>query len=102
MYRSITSFVCALSLSSIARAEEAKPNTIDHAGLIQAWDQASFERGQTIYDNLCINCHGANGKTPSLPVARAFGTGELKFGGDPYAMFRTLTCLLYTSDAADE
>ena len=91
MFRSITSFVCALSLSGIAQAEEAKPNTIDHAGLIQAWDQASFERGQTIYDNLCVNCHGADGKTPSLPVARAFGTGELKFGSDPYAMFRTLT-----------
>ena len=38
-----------------------------------------------------MNCHGADGRTPSLPVARAFGTDELKFGTDPFSMFRTLT-----------
>ena len=54
-------------------------------------NEASLKRGQTIYNNLCVNCHGADGRTPSLPVARAFGTGELKFGTDPYSMFRTLT-----------
>ena len=80
-----------LTLLNAAQAKEANPNTVDHAGLMQAWDEASLKRGQTIYNNLCVNCHGADGTTPSLPVARAFGTGELKFGTDPYSMFRTLT-----------
>ena len=83
--------MCLLTLLNAAKAKEAKPNTVDHAGLMQAWDEASLKRGQTIYNNLCVNCHGADGRTPSLPVARAFGTGELKFGTDPFSMFRTLT-----------
>ena len=91
MDRRIATFLCLLTLLNAAQAKEAKPNTVDHAGLMQAWDEASLKRGQTIYNNLCVNCHGADGRTPSLPVARAFGTGELKFGTDPYSMFRTLT-----------
>ena len=91
MDRKIATFLCLLTLLNTAQAEVAKLNTVNHSGLMQAWDEASLERGQTIYNNLCVNCHGADGRTPSLPVARAFGTGELKFGTDPYAMFRTLT-----------
>ena len=91
MDRKIATFLCLLTLLNAAQAKEAKSNTVDHAGLMQAWDEASLKRGQTIYNNLCVNCHGADGRTPSLPVARAFGTGELKFGTDPYSMFRTLT-----------
>lgn len=75
---------------SISAADEP-PNAVDHAGIIQSWDDQDFESGKTIYANLCANCHGADGITPPLPTARAFGKGELKFGADPYAMFRTLT-----------
>ena len=91
MDRKIATFLCLFTLLNTAQAEKTKPNTVDHAGLMQAWDEASLKRGQTIYNNLCVNCHGADGRTPSLQVARAFGTGELKFGTDPYSMFRTLT-----------
>lgn len=94
MDRKIATFLCLFTLLNTAQAEKAKPtkpNTVDHAGLMQAWDEASLKRGQTIYNNLCVNCHGADGRTPSLQVARAFGTGELKFGTDPFSMFRTLT-----------
>ena len=47
------------------KAKPTKPNTVDHAGLMQAWEEASLKRGQTIYNNLCVNCHGADGRTPA-------------------------------------
>ena len=68
-----------------------EPNTVNHAGILKQLGPKNFVKGQTIYNNLCINCHGSDGKTPALPIARAFGTGELKFGVDPYSMFQTLT-----------
>ena len=70
---------------------EPEPNSVDHAGIINAWGKDSYARGEAIYSNLCVNCHGSDGKKPTLPVARAFGSGELKFGVDPYSMFQTLT-----------
>lgn len=70
---------------------EEPPNAVDHAGLIQSWDEQSLKSGERIYKSLCTNCHGADGVTPPLPTARAFGKGELKFGKDPYSMFKTLT-----------
>ncbi|MEM7143900.1 MAG: DUF6797 domain-containing protein [Verrucomicrobiota bacterium] len=79
-----------LALATLAHAKEP-PNAVDHAGIIQSFDDESFAAGETIYQSLCTNCHGADGVTPPLPTARAFGSGELKFGADPYAMFQTLT-----------
>ncbi|MEM9280361.1 MAG: DUF6797 domain-containing protein [Verrucomicrobiota bacterium] len=70
-------------------AEE--PNSVDHAGIIQSLDDEDFAAGETIYKNLCTHCHGADGVNAPLPTARAFGSGELKFGKDPYSMFLTLT-----------
>ena len=70
---------------------KVEPNTVDHAGILSQLGSKNFAKGQAIYNNLCINCHGSDGKTPALPIARAFGTGELKFGVDPYSMFQTLT-----------
>ena len=35
--------------------EVAKLNTVNHSGLMQAWNEASLKRGQTIYNNLCVN-----------------------------------------------
>jgi hypothetical protein len=82
-----------LFLTKLVLAQPAKvePNSVDHEGILNAWGPESFAKGEMIYANLCVNCHGGDGKTPTLPVARAFGTGELKFGTDPYAMFQTLT-----------
>jgi hypothetical protein len=64
---------------------------IDHAEMIRSFDKSSFARGQSIYAGLCVNCHGQDGVTPSLPQSRAFGKGEMKFGTDPHAMYLTLT-----------
>ncbi|SVD57160.1 uncharacterized protein METZ01_LOCUS410014, partial [marine metagenome] len=82
-----------LILGQVIFAQKAKvePNSIDHAGLLKAMGSKNFTKGEAIYANLCVNCHGRDGKKPTLPVARAFGTGELKFGTDPYSMFQTLT-----------
>ncbi|HCV99445.1 MAG TPA: hypothetical protein DGJ56_09140, partial [Verrucomicrobiales bacterium] len=69
MDRKIATFLCLFTLLNSAQAEKAKPtkpNTVDHAGLMQAWDEASLKHGQTIYNNLCVNYHGADGRTPSL------------------------------------
>ena len=74
-----------------ANAREPEENAVDHAGILQSLDDESYASGETIYRTLCVNCHGADGITPPLPIARAFGRDELKFGTDPYSMFLTLT-----------
>ena len=66
-------------------------DVVDHGKMIGALDKQAFDRGESIYAGLCVNCHGADGITPSLPQSRAFGRGEMKFGTDPYAMYLTLT-----------
>ena len=83
-------FLLYLLLTSGLGAE-SKTNSVDHRAILEKLDDSAFSRGQAIYDNLCINCHGGDGKTPTLPIARAFGKGEMKFGTDPYSMFLTLT-----------
>ncbi|SVD11979.1 uncharacterized protein METZ01_LOCUS364833, partial [marine metagenome] len=80
-----------LTGSVLAQQAKAEPNFVDHAGILKGLGAKSFAKGETIYANLCVNCHGSDGKTPTLPIARAFGKGELKFGTDPYSMFLTLT-----------
>lgn len=67
-------------------------DTIDHAEVVGGLAASNYENGKRIYEGLCVNCHGADGVTPSLPQSRAFGKGELKFGSDPYSLYRTLTC----------
>lgn len=64
---------------------------IDHAGLIQSWNQESFSRGQAIYNRLCINCHGTRDRVGSLPTSLRFSTGQFKNGCDPYSIYQTLT-----------
>ena len=63
----------------------------DHAGLIRTLDEGSFARGREIYEGLCANCHGLDGKKTTNPNARPFAIGTLENGSDPYALWRTLT-----------
>ncbi len=75
-----------------ARPVPAYESQIDHAGLIRDHsDAGAFDRGKVIYSRLCVNCHGTPGKPGSLPISRKFDSEPLKNGGDPYAMYRTLT-----------
>ncbi|MCH2202776.1 MAG: c-type cytochrome [Fuerstiella sp.] len=64
---------------------------VDHAGLISDFDDESFQRGEAIYNRLCINCHGDLETPGSLPTALRFGEGRFKSVRDPYGMYRTLT-----------
>ncbi|MDA0659545.1 MAG: c-type cytochrome [Planctomycetota bacterium] len=64
---------------------------LNHAQIIRKAESGKSNRGQQIYESSCIQCHGADGNKPSLATARAFGTQKLKFGADPYSMFKTLS-----------
>jgi putative heme-binding domain-containing protein len=64
---------------------------LDHAGLVAGLDAKSYERGEAIYNLVCINCHGTREQPGSLPTAPRFATGTLKNGSDPYSMYQTLT-----------
>ncbi len=65
--------------------------TIDHAGMIRTLDARAFQRGEAIYQRLCINCHGTRDQPGSLPTSLPFASGKFKNGSDPFAMYQTLT-----------
>ncbi len=74
-----------------ARPLPAYEADVDHAQLIRRWDAQSFNRGQAIYQRLCINCHGDLQQPGSMPTSLRFATGQFKNGSDPHAMYQTLT-----------
>ncbi|MEM6471510.1 MAG: DUF6797 domain-containing protein, partial [Planctomycetota bacterium] len=64
---------------------------LDHAGIIKNLTEDDLKIGERIYRSHCVNCHGRDGNTPTLPTARAFGKQPMKFGADPFRMVQTLT-----------
>ncbi|HBE72344.1 MAG TPA: hypothetical protein DDW52_29770, partial [Planctomycetaceae bacterium] len=66
-------------------------SNIDHAGIISDLDEEAFDRGEAIYNSLCVNCHGTRQKPGSLATALRFGEGKFKYGDDPFSMYQTLT-----------
>ena len=64
---------------------------LDHAGILRDLDRAAFQRGEKIYNRLCINCHGTHDRPGSLPTSLKFASGSFKNGNDPYTMYQTLT-----------
>ncbi|MFM7206738.1 MAG: DUF6797 domain-containing protein [Planctomycetaceae bacterium] len=69
---------------------------VDHAAFLREWRRpnlarAAFARGEEIYGRVCANCHGTPDAPGSLPTALRFAEGRFKHGGDPHAMYRTLT-----------
>ena len=64
---------------------------IDHAGMLSSLDEKSFQRGEAIYNRLCINCHGTKDQPGSLPTSLKFAEGKFKNGADPWRMYQTLT-----------
>ena len=51
--------------------------TVNHASIIEHWDQKSYEHGKSIYHGHCVQCHGENGLLTPNKTARAFGKGPL-------------------------
>jgi cytochrome c5 len=64
---------------------------VDHVKLIKGLNAAAMERGETLYNTLCIACHGTPEKAGSLPLSRAFWKEPFKNGGDLHGIYRTLT-----------
>lgn len=64
---------------------------VDHAAVLRAWDADALERGRKTYETICIVCHGNLEQEGSLPTSRKFWDAPFKNGGDPYALYRTLS-----------
>ena len=64
---------------------------IDHAGIVKNLDDKAFQRGEAIYNRLCVNCHGTKQQAGSLPTSLRFAEGKFKNGSDPFKMYQTLT-----------
>ena len=64
---------------------------LDHAAILSSMNRDDLKAGRDIFEGFCVHCHGADGNTPTLPTARAFGTQTFKFGADPYKMFLTVS-----------
>ncbi|MDG1072320.1 MAG: c-type cytochrome [Akkermansiaceae bacterium] len=62
----------------------------DHKALVADWGKDSFNRGQKIYQQLCVTCHGTAEKEGSIPIALKFHEGKFKNGKDPYRMWQTI------------
>ncbi|MBC8353086.1 MAG: c-type cytochrome [Planctomycetes bacterium] len=98
-------YVFEISEHGLPRAKQLQPppaayasrplpeyeNEIDHAGMISSLGDDNFNRGEAIYNRLCINCHGTHDKPGSLPTSLRFAAGKFKNGSDPYTMYQTLT-----------
>lgn len=65
--------------------------TSDHDAIVKAWDSDSLKRGQEIYHQLCVTCHGTEKQEGSIPIALKFHEGSFKNGNDPFRMYQTLT-----------
>lgn len=65
--------------------------TSDHRDLLENWNADAFKRGQEIYNQLCITCHGNEKIEGSIPIALKFHEGKFKNGHDPFRMYQTLT-----------
>ncbi|MEX2382564.1 MAG: cytochrome c [Opitutales bacterium] len=83
----------ALGAGTVLGEEDASPagdRGADHAGLIEGWDDSALERGREVYQQACIACHGADGRSEGTQ-ALAFSADTFLSGADPYSMYRTLT-----------
>lgn len=64
---------------------------IDHAATIQALNAEDIAAGKKLYAKQCVACHGADGDSTLNPLARRFSRDELKFGADPYSLWKTVS-----------
>ncbi len=63
----------------------------DHKALVADWGKDSFNRGQKIYQQLCVTCHGTAETEGPIPIALKFHEGKFKNGKDPYRMWQTIS-----------
>jgi len=65
--------------------------SIDHAALLRKLPDLDLKAGRKLYQRYCLNCHGKDGNKTINPLARRFAKDKLKFGADPYSMWKTVT-----------
>ena len=54
-------------------------------------DDEARQRGEAIYQRVCVNCHGTHDQPGSLPTSLRFASQPFKNGSDPFTMYQTLT-----------
>jgi len=67
---------------------------LDHKGFMLAIDDhfdESMTRGEVIYKNNCLSCHGTPVEPGTIPSARKFWVEPFKYGHDSYALYQTIT-----------
>ena len=64
---------------------------IDHEETIRGLQPADAKAGRALYALHCASCHGKEGKLAVNPLARRFAVDELKFGNDPYSLWKTIS-----------
>ena len=65
--------------------------SFDHVATIKALDNDDAKKGRELYAVHCSSCHGKDGDLALNPLARRFAKDELKFGSDPYSLWKTIS-----------
>ena len=99
----LVSYLAEIAKYGPTRAAELQPaiaalpplpeyeSRIDHAGLIGALNEDSFERGAETFRLRCASCHGTIKEEGSMPTSLRFADGVFKNGNAPHQMYQTLT-----------
>jgi cytochrome c5 len=74
----------------LSAEEPSRWDGVDHAAIIQSWDEQSFSRGSRLYQTACVTCHGTPEKEGTLPTSRRFWLEPLTRGSDPLSLFKTI------------
>ena len=66
-------------------------HNLDHATLMEDWNEEFYHKGMITYREACFSCHGNLEQPGTLPDSRQFWKEPFKNGADPYSMYQTLT-----------
>ena len=81
----VLSFLIASATGGVAEED------FDHVATINGLRHGDVKEGRALYALHCASCHGKDGKLSLNPLARRFAVDELKFGTDPYSLWKTIS-----------
>ena len=87
MKRLFILLICYFFLPNVALSQEK----IDHVATIKSLSNSDAKKGQQLYTVHCASCHGKDGNLALNPLARRFAKDKLKFGSDPYSLWKTIS-----------
>lgn len=82
---------CIFLIASVAATLFASAEAFDHSATIKALRDSDARAGGALYALNCAACHGKDGDLALNPLARRFAKDELKFGADPYSLWKTIS-----------